>query len=426
MSRVKHDLIVVVDFGLRQSQTIARTVRALHVYCEVWPHTTALEEFTGQEVRGVVLTESPGTSDLQAAGAYASRLQASGIPVMELRAEDLDAVHYGEQLQRFLTQECGVRQTWTPQRFIAEQVEQIRTKVGEGGRVVCGLSGGVDSSVAATLVHQALGDRLFTIFVDHGLMRKGEPEQVVRIFGERFGAGFIHVDASDRFLNKLAGVTDPEQKRRIIGEEFIRVFEEEARKLGDVRYLVQGTVYPDVIESGVGGAMVKSHHNVGGLPDHMDLALIEPLRYLFKDEVRRVGEALDIPKELVWRQPFPGPGLAIRIMGEVTRERVELERECDAVVREELEAAGLMDEIWQSFAVLTDTRTVGVQDAGRTYGYVASVRAVTGVDGMTAEWARVPYEVLDRISSRIMHEIPAISRVVYDISAKPPATIEWE
>lgn len=421
MSIPKHDFVVVVDFGSRQSQTIARRVRECNVYCEVWPYTTTIDAFIRRGAKGVVWAEGPVHSS-EAKTAY-DALQAS-VKKHAIPARGFETDERG--LRSFLTETCGIQPTWTSERFIEEQIEQIRETVGSTGRVVCGLSGGVDSSVAATLVHRALGDRLFTIFVDHGLMRKGEPEQVIEIFGERFGSGFVYVDAKERFLSKLAGVVDPEKKRQIIGEEFIRVFEEEAKKIGDVRYLVQGTVYPDVIESGVGGAMVKSHHNVGGLPERMELSLIEPLRYLFKDEVRHVGETLGIPKALVWRQPFPGPGLAIRIMGEVTRERVEIERACDAVVTEELAAAGLMDEIWQSFAVLTETRSVGVQDDGRTYGYVASVRAVTAVDGMTAEWARIPYDVLDRISLRIMEEVAAVGRVVYDISSKPPATIEWE
>lgn len=423
MAQPLHDLIVVVEFGGRASQTIARKVRELQVYCEVWPSTTPVENFVSARVKGVVLTAGKEADGLQTA---ADALRREGIPTFTVAPDAPEQDETIRDLERFLAVECGVDRSWTPERFIEDQVAQIQAAVGPTDKVICGLSGGVDSSVAAALVHRAIGDRLITIFVDHGLLRRGEADEVARIFRARFGAHFVHVDAGERFLQRLAGVTDPEAKRRIIGNEFIRVFEEEARRFGDIRYLVQGTVYPDVIESGVGGAIVKSHHNVGGLPEHMNLALIEPLRYLFKDEVRKVGLALGLPEELIWRQPFPGPGLAIRIMGEVTRERLDIARACDAIMREELAAAGLMRDVWQAFVVLTETRSVGVDDSGRTYGYVAAVRAVSAVDGMTARWVRLPYDVLDRISSRIMAEVPAVGRVVYDISSKPPATIEWE
>jgi GMP synthase (glutamine-hydrolysing) len=295
--------------------------------------------------------------------------------------------------------------------------------------VLCALSGGVDSAVAALLVHKAVGDQLTCVFVDHGLLRQNEAEQVVETFGDHFHVPLVHVQAQARFLELLAGVEDPEQKRKIIGREFIRVFEDEARKLGDVRWLVQGTLYSDVIESGGTegvAATIKSHHNVGGLPDDMKMQLVEPLRLLFKDEVRRVGEELGMPERMVWRQPFPGPGLAIRVIGDVTKERLEILRSADAILQEEVRRAGLYRELWQSFAVLPAIRSVGVQGDERTYGYPIVIRAVTSDDAMTADWARLPYDLLEVISSRIVNEIAGVNRVVLDVTSKPPATIEWE
>ena len=331
-----------------------------------------------------------------------------------------------EVLKHFLYEVCGARPTWTHVSIIEQAVAAVRSQVGTE-KVICGLSGGVDSAVAAALVHKAVGDQLTCVFVDHGLLRAGEAEQVEETFGRAFHVNLVHVKAEDRFLERLAGVTDPEQKRKIIGETFIRVFEEVAADLTDTRFLVQGTLYPDIIESGTkDAAKIKSHHNVGGLPDDMDFELVEPLRDLFKDEVRAVGEELGLPEEIVWRQPFPGPGLAVRIIGDVTRERLEILRAADAVVTEEIRRAGLYREIWQSFAVLPAIRTVGVQGDGRTYAYPLVVRAVTSEDAMTADWARIPHDVLERISSRVINEVPGINRVAYDVSSKPPATIEWE
>jgi len=343
-----------------------------------------------------------------------------------------EVVHtpYGtEILTRFLREIAGCAETWSPASVIDEQVERIRAQVGEG-RAICGLSGGVDSATAALLVHRAIGDRLTCVLVDHGLLRKNEADQVVEAFRDRLGVPLIDVDAEDRFLDRLAGVTDPERKRKIIGEEFIRVFEEEAEKIEDARFLVQGTLYSDLIESGGDGreaATIKSHHNVGGLPEDLDLELVEPLRMLFKDEVRAVAEELGLPERFVWRQPFPGPGLAIRIVGdEVTRERLDILREADAVLQEEIRAAGLYRELWQSFCVLPAVRSVGVQGDERTYAYPIVIRAVTSEDAMTADWARLPYDLLERVSSRIMNEIRHVNRVALDISSKPPSTIEWE
>jgi GMP synthase (glutamine-hydrolysing) len=342
-----------------------------------------------------------------------------------------EVVHtpYGQEiLTRFLTEVCGCERTWSAAGIVEDQIARIRRQVGDG-QVICGLSGGVDSSVAALLVHRAVGDQLTCVFVDHGLMRKDEGEQVVSAFRDTFKVPIVAVDAEERFLEKLKGVSEPEAKRKAIGAEFIRVFEEEAAKLDGANYLVQGTLYSDVIESGggTGAATIKSHHNVGGLPDDLKFELVEPLRALFKDEVRAVGAALGLPERLVWRQPFPGPGLAIRIVGgEATKERLDVLREADHILQEEIRRAGLYRDLWQSFCVLPDVRTVGVQGDERTYGYVVVVRAVTSDDAMTADWARLPYDLLETIASRMINELREVNRVVLDITSKPPGTIEWE
>ena len=332
-------------------------------------------------------------------------------------------------IENFLYEICGCDALWTPSNFVNDSVERVREQVG-GGKVICALSGGVDSAVAAALVQRAIGDRLTCIFVNNGMMRKGEPQAVRDTFRRHFQANFIYAEATENFLSALKGVIDPEQKRKIIGEEFINVFDEEAARIGAVDFLAQGTLYPDVIESettdNAVSAKIKSHHNVGGLPEHMNLSLVEPLRYLFKDEVRGVGLELGLPDEIIYRQPFPGPGLAIRIIGEVTHAKLSVLREADAIVMNEVRENDLYRELWQSFAVLTDSRSVGVTGDFRTYGHVIAIRAVSSEDAMTADWARIPYEVLERISTRIANEVPGVNRVVYDITSKPPGTIEWE
>ena len=345
---------------------------------------------------------------------------------VQFHPEVVHTPHGQELLEHFLYDGCGLSPSWTMSSIIETQVELIREQVGTG-RAICGLSGGVDSAVAAALVHKAIGSQLTCVFVDTGLMRLGEGEQVVETFRRHQGIELIHVRAGDRFFERLAGITDPEDKRKAIGELFIRVFEDAKGGIEDARFLVQGTLYPDVIESGTkDAAKIKSHHNVGGLPEDMDFELVEPLRALFKDEVRKVGSELGLPDEIVWRQPFPGPGLGVRIIGEVTPDKVDMLQKADAIVREEVKAAGLEREIWQAFAVLPDIRSVGVMGDERTYGHPAIIRAVTSEDAMTADWARLPYELLERMSSRIINEVPGINRVAYDITSKPPGTIEWE
>jgi len=443
---MNNELLLILDFGSRYSQLIAKKVRGSNVYCEVLSYNTSIEKIKALNPKGIIL--SCGLVPDKDSGALhcVDVIISLGVPVLcicceacsmensmrnccdlQLSADDIKTTKGAQVLNSFLYDTCRFRGDWGMSKFVEHAIDSIKDKVGEG-KVLCGLSGGVDSSVAAVMMHKAVGKQLTCIFVDHGLLRKYEAEQVEQVFREKFDINLIKVDAEARFLKRLEGVTDPEKKRKIIGEEFIRVFEEEAKKIGKVDFLVQGTIYPDVIESGLGNAaVIKSHHNVGGLPDYVDFKeIIEPLRNLFKDEVRKAGEVLGIPAEIVWRQPFPGPGLAIRVIGDITREKLDLLRDTDHIFREEIAKAGLDKSIGQYFTVLTGMRSVGVSGNERTYDYTLALRAVNTTDFMTADWARIPYDVLEKVSNRIVNEVKHINRIVYDITGKPPATIEWE
>ncbi len=513
---MKHQMMIVLDFGGQYNQLIARRVRECGVYCEVKPYTTPLEDLRAMEPIGFIFTGGPNSVYLEDAPHVDPAIFQMGVPVLgicygcQLMAQALGgrvtaaqedtareygktetffdtscklfkglpehgvtwmshgdymekvpdgfglAAHskacpnvaiadenrgfYGVQyhpevnhtenglamIRNFLYEVCGASGDWTMGDYKRTAIAAIREKVGNG-KVLLALSGGVDSSVCAALLAEAVGEQLTCVFVDHGLMRKNEGDEVEAAF-KPWAMHFIRVDAEARFLDKLSGVTEPERKRKIIGEEFIRVFEEEAKKIGTVDFLAQGTIYPDVIESGAGdAAVIKSHHNVGGLPEYVDFKeIVEPLRLLFKDEVRQLGRELGLPEYLVARQPFPGPGLAIRVIGDLTKDKLDTLRDADAIYREEIAAAGLGIQIGQYFAVLTNTRSVGVMGDGRSYDYTLALRAVTTTDFMTADWARIPFETLDLISTRIVNEVPGINRIVYDITSKPPATIEWE
>lgn len=416
---MKEQPLLILDFGAHNNQQVAKISRESNVYCEVKPYNTDLENIKKLNPKAFIYIgdEESTESDIDERKA---ELQSLGIPVLEFGNQKEP-----QQIKAFIFDRCAFPGNWTTRAFIDDMVEQIRTLVGDK-KVLCALSGGVDSSVAAALVHKAVGDQLTCVFVNHGLMRKDEPEQVEEIFGNQFNMKLIAVDAVDRFLDKLDGVDDPEKKRKIIGEEFIRVFEEESQRLGKMDFLVQGTIYPDIIESVSNKGVVKSHHNVGGLPEDIDFKLLEPLKLLFKDEVREVGEALGIPHELVWRQPFPGPGLGVRVAGAITREKLSYVRESDAILREEIKNAGLEGSIWQYFTVCPGCKSVGVKDGKRTYEEAIVIRAVLSSDAMTADVVEIPYPLLIKIAARIVAEVEGVNRVMYDVTPKPPSTIEWE
>lgn len=418
-----HQLILILDFGAKNNQLVARCVREMKVYCEVHPCNMPLEQIQLKKPIGVILIGGAGFQGGAESQKCSDAVKGLGIPVYTVASGQESDL---QSLKSFLFGTCGAAGSWTMEDYAKLSVETVRQQVGDG-KVLLALSGGVDSSVVAALLSEAVGDRLTCIFVDHGLMRKNEGDEVQAAFSGR-GLNLIRIDAESRFLKKLEGVTDPEHKRKIIGEEFIRVFEEEAKKIGAVDFLAQGTIYPDIIESGVGGAgVVKSHHNVGGLPDAIDFKeLIEPLRMLFKDEVRALGKALRLPDYLINRQPFPGPGLGVRVIGEITKEKLEILRDADAIFREEISNGGLDREISQYFAILTGMRSVGAVNDTRTYDYTLALRGVVTTDFMTAEFAKIPWELLEKASSRIVREVRNINRVVYDVTSKPPATIEWE
>ncbi len=432
------DMIVVLDLGSEESTRIAREIRALGVYSEIHPYDLTAEQLAAlPNVRGILLAGGPNRVVDGREIAPSQAVLDSALPMLAVDVPGLPQLRHvntlphdeqmcQELLRQFLFEDCKAQPNWTMKNFIDDQVELVRRQVGDK-KVLLALSGGVDSSVVAALLLKAIGSQLTCVHVNHGLLRKGEPEQVVRVFRDNLGANLIYVDAVDRFLDKLAGVADPEQKRKIIGAEFIRVFEEEARKLEGIDFLAQGTIYPDIIESGTKtNKAVKSHHNVGGLPEDLKFQLVEPLRQLFKDEVRACGVALGLPDDMVYRQPFPGPGLGVRCLGAITRDRLEALRESDAILREEFRNAGLDKKVWQYFTIVPDLKSVGVRDNARSVEWPAIIRAVNTVDAMTAEIEEIPWPVLHKVTRRITSEVKGINRVCYDLTPKPSGTIEWE
>ena len=432
---MRQDMLLVVDMGSTRNTDVARAIRALGVYSEICNYDVTAEEIAKMpNVKGIVA--NGGTNDVvdgQKIG-LSDEIKNCGLPVFTFDYEDNGTVHpmpkedeaIQEDLRSFVFDTCKAQANWNMENFIADQIELIRKQVGDK-KVLLALSGGVDSSVVAALLLKAIGSQLTCVHVNHGLLRKGEPEQVVRVFKDELSANLIYVDATERFLSKLEGVADPEQKRKIIGAEFIRVFEEEARKLDGIEFLAQGTIYPDIVESGTKTAkMVKSHHNVGGLPEDLQFELVEPLKMLFKDEVRSCGVALGLPASMVYRQPFPGPGLGVRCLGAITRDRLEAVRESDAILREEFAKAGLEGKVWQYFTIVPDFKSVGVRDNARCFDWPVIIRAVNTIDAMTAQVPQLDWAVLQTITARILQEVKGVNRVCFDLSPKPTATIEWE
>ena len=435
---MKQDMIVILDLGSEENTTVARAIRALGVYSEIYPHDITADALAAlPNVKGVIVNGGPNNIVDGKEIAPAPEIYQMGLPMMgichnaagyAMQADTLpdSPDEIAAMLKPFVFDTCHAEPNWNTENFIADQLELVRRQVGDK-KVLLALSGGVDSSVVAALLLRAIGDQLVCVHVNHGLMRKGESESVIEVFKNQLNANLIYVDAAERFLNKLSGVSDPEQKRKIIGAEFIRVFEEEARKLEGIEYLAQGTIYPDIVESGTKTAkVVKSHHNVGGLPDDLQFTLVEPLRQLFKDEVRACGTALGLPDDMVYRQPFPGPGLGVRCLGAITRERLEAVRESDAILREEFKKAGLDQKVWQYFTIIPDFKSVGVRDNARCFEYPVILRAVNTVDAMTATIEQLPWPILLKITDRILHEVKGVNRVCYDMTPKPTGTIEWE
>ena len=425
---MKQDMIVILDLGSENNSALAREIRALGVYSEIYPHDITAKQLAAiPNVKGVILNGGPNNVIDGVKIDVATEIYGASVPVVALNhaTDKCPAIKEGD-LKSFVFDTCKAEANWNMQNFIDDQVELLRKQIGDK-KVLLALSGGVDSSVVAALLIKAIGKQLVCVHVNHGLLRKGEPEQVVRVFREELGATLIYSDSVDRFLDKLAGVADPEKKRKIIGAEFIRVFEEEARKLDGIDFLAQGTIYPDIVESGTKtNKIVKSHHNVGGLPDDLKFELVEPLKYLFKDEVRACGKALGLPDDMVYRQPFPGPGLGVRCLGAITRERLEAVRESDAILREEFAKAGLQGKVWQYFTLIPDVKSVGVRDNARSFEWPVIIRAVNTVDAMTATIEHVDWNVLDKIVKRIITEVKGVNRVCFDMTPKPTGTIEWE